>query len=455
MRSKTLNSLENLLGRVLFVIFYTLLLSPWIRFVILDDQQKYFPQEMIWLSGLAIFSGGILLKLTSMIKRDLFSKIFTVLGYLGLTLLLSSLIRAFGFFEYRSLFVSGFLLIVGFRYERLFTREINFHSDFNRGIGVCFLTLLLKNRLQLEFSVEQIFLFFLSGVVCLIYQQYLATKAKLISKQRVWLGITFGTVFFIIIFATVLRSGFNDKLLSVLLAPIIFLVEVLWNIITKIILFLGMILSWLVTMIINFLKLFITFPEKHLGEQGMEGFQKALENTQELVDLADYAWILKIGLLVIAIIVVWYLSRKNRRVSEEVLGYEELRESTFNLSDLKSDLFQIWKSFYNRFKPTEKPSSIYDGNNLALKIREVYYQFLLALYAKAPFENHFTPDEYKRLLIQRYPVCADSLSKLTQIYESTRYSLEINPKHLQEIQLAMQKVITVVNSDTHMEVEQK
>ncbi len=455
MRLKTSNLFEDLLGRALYSFFYTLLIFPWVFLIIqLLSQEEYNP-ETIWIYGLAMFLSGIILQISEKINNSFLSRLaallFLVIANILCTLLTNSLrvpidLTSMSTFEL-SLVMMVVFQMIGLRFNKLFSGEMDFNVDYSRGAIFMLFTLFVKARIGLYIPINQVLLFFLSGAILSILFKYMSVKENN-GSQTSWIGVALSVVLFISIFAILLTYGLTTETIAIVIAPILFLGNLLTNIFLELLLFglvmLEPILTWLKGILPPFVLPEQEGMENSLAEQLQD---RTARNTAKFTDNSSiYGLIVRVVIVVGVLLIVWYFLKRYWKSRKRELGYEELRESIFETTDLKQDIRRLLESLKNRFRRKKSDRSIYDDSSIAIRIRKIYYQFLRFFYEISPFETHYTPEEYKEKINRLYPDQTVTLEQITHSYEQARYGSEVSREELEQIQHAYEKMVTVAKN---------
>lgn len=445
---KTSNLVTELVGRTLFAAFYATVLYPWVYYFY--DGLTGYPvgEGYIWCLILTVLAGSGIFILAQRTNARVSGRVLVFVAFLAVDALLSwlfglPLVQVNKFFlppYYVGLFLTGIFLIIGFQYENVVVGNSDFISNLGGWSVVMVFSLILKDAWRLPVSTGQVFYFFASGVSLAMYLKFLEASDTSRTNRRTLLIVTLAVVGFIALFAVLLTYGFTEETIALVLAPVIWvgnlLIKVVYWIAYGVMWVLSPVLEW----IIIWLNSLMNRPVENKNLQQMLGnADNDLKWLKQGYMSNEAQWIYRIIILVMAAMLVYYLIKRIRRFTTKELGYEEERESIFTSEDMKKDFLNLFRAVSDRFRRRQfNRSTVYDGTSYVLRIREIYYRFLLQLDPHVPFEKHCTPAEYFQQVQGVVP--GEAAGTLTKIYQLARYGERVDEADLAQMEDSFENI---------------
>ncbi|MCK4259461.1 MAG: hypothetical protein KAX49_10810 [Halanaerobiales bacterium] len=453
MRLKVSNLFENLLVRILFSTFYIIIIFPLLKFFFELCIETKLTEGLIWFFGAAIFLGSCIMSMKEKISHRILAKVTIFLFFIGVSLLLTYFMRISPVFNANLIlnsFQMGFIMILGCllfgnRYERLVVKEVYFMRDFSIGIFILLLQIALKDLISISITVPQILIFFIVGSALGIYLKYADIKGGT-GEQRLWLVVMISVVGFISVAASFFTFGISLDTLNNLITPLIWVADIVRKLFFKILLYIVMVLGPVLELVINFLRGLLKPSDEGLTGQNMiEGAREGLSDLSTSYLPPNLNWLFRIIIFAIVFLILIYVIKKFNSSRNQETGYEEIRESIYDPTDLKNDFLNFIQSITNKFRKDKSIEvSIYDGSSYVLKIREIYYLFLKEFHQKIPFRKNYSPEEYRKEVVENSNDYQEELRTLTKVYEIARYSTKGDEESFIKIEEAYKQI-----SDLH------
>lgn len=449
MKLKIFNLFENLLDRVLFTIFYSILLFPLTGILIFLFTGYLIKSELFWYFALSTFSGIFIFDLFDRIGITFLRKVFLLLLASGVTFFITSLLGVspvmidnmyFSPYQFCLIIIGGYLFL-GLRFIRMESRRSDFFSDFTFGVILLFILLSFNQWSSFPITITQILLFFISGIALLIHRKVLNSEAKTAKKQNSWIGSSIMVLLFIILFPLVITFGFSKKAGEIILIPILFLLDLIEKVLSYVLLIILRILEPL----INFIYQLFSGVER-IQEESPATVERIITQNEQLGELLQrsphgYSWITRGIIFLLVVLIAYYILKKIQWSKDSQQEYDESRESIFDPLELKNDFLNMLNSIRNKFRRRPRTSSIYDQSSIVIKIREVYYNFLNRFSEIVPYYKHKTPLEYKHQFLRYKKDANHALEEITNVYQKARYNQGVVDKDLVRIKKAYNELL--------------
>ncbi|MFP4646216.1 MAG: DUF4129 domain-containing protein [Candidatus Acetothermia bacterium] len=426
MRSKTWNSLSNLLPVLLFSVTVFILIKPWFGSLsagLVDSTaSNVFPLWIVALTSLSALLGRRLAELEGKCR------ILVLISYIGVNLLLLHLLN-----WPLSIYVPFTLISVffGLRFRLYFT-TIDIRTDLALGTVLMLLNLLaMRAGITAGIGTVEIIVFFMAALSLSLFFHLLELREKGFDPQfRLSYFLLLLSGGLVIVAAFVVGSPFGQTLVRTAVE----LFRRAYLLFANLLVFLLYPLLWLLRPLMNFLEnLNLGEPpepgERELPQPPAELEQGAQEPGGISFPFAPYIFWGVLCLLLI-LLVVW-IARKLADYGETEGGeggMTQESESIFSARELASRFKRQVRSLQETLTGggfTDR-RKLHLGDSPIATIRRTYYNFATEMKETLPFHPSTTPRDYLRGFQDRenFTGAEEELATLTEIYNKARYGMQ-------------------------------